>query len=105
MTGLWSAEMSNPTKIAIAWYRKDDWAELKRLCPRPDDLHDTYEEWLANAQEGLKAAGFSEHDVLKVILTPEDLREWKAANGGEINSQVRAKLVLEAAAKHKDTSH
>jgi hypothetical protein len=96
--------MSNQMKIAVAWFRKEDWAELKQLCP-PDDLQDTYEEWLANAQQGIKAAGFSEHDVQKVILTPDDLREWKAANDGEINSSVRARLAAEAAHRRKDTTH
>jgi hypothetical protein len=91
-------------KIAVAWFRKEDWAELKELCA-PGDLQDTYEEWLSDAQQGVKAAGFSEHDIQKVILTPEDFRNWKAQNSGDINSSVRAALALSTAAKLKDTSH
>jgi hypothetical protein len=96
--------MSNPVKFGVAWFRKEDWAEVKQLCA-PDDLQDTYEEWLANAQKGLKAAGLAEHDIQKVILTPKVLRDWKAANGGEITSGVRSMLAATAAMYNKNTSH
>jgi len=50
--GLWAAEeddmqQSNVSVVAFAWFRPEQWHELKRICP---DLDDTYEEWLANAQ-------------------------------------------------------
>jgi hypothetical protein len=96
--------MSSQVKVAVAWFRKEDWAEVKQLCA-PGDLQGTFEEWLDNAKRGLKAAGFSEHDIQKVILTAEDLLDWKSSNDGEINSSVRAKLAAEAAHRRKDTSH
>jgi hypothetical protein len=89
-------------KFAVAWFRRDDWRDLRRLCP---DLEDTFGEWLANTKIGLQALKLSERDVDKVILTPDDLRDWRAANIGEINSQVRAKLAIEFAMKRNRTSH
>jgi hypothetical protein len=96
------AEMT--IRYAIAWFHPSDWDELKSLCV-PNDLQDTHEEWLANVHAGLAAQGLTEHDIEKVILTPDDLRDWKSANGGEINSKVRATLAAEIAAKRKHTSH
>jgi len=47
-------EMNEPPKMMgciVAWFRPEDWEELKSLCP-PGDLHDTYEEWFENVQGG-----------------------------------------------------
>jgi hypothetical protein len=95
-------ETPKSIKYAVAWFRTDDWHELKQLCP---DLQDTHDEWLANTRDGLKRMRLSEHDIDKVILTPDDLRAWRAANGREVNSQVRAQLAAETAMKREDTSH
>ena len=51
------------------------------------------------------AMGLSEDDVEKVILTPDDLRNWKAANTGEINSKVRATLAIELGTKRENARH
>jgi hypothetical protein len=75
----------------------------KSLCVRR--FQDTYDEWLANARAGLKGLGVTENEVEKVILTPSDLRDWKAANDGEINSKVRARLAVEMAVKRENTRH
>jgi hypothetical protein len=92
-------EMGPTVKFAVAWFRRDDWSELKRLCP---DLEDTFGEWLAHTKIGLQVLKLSERDVDKVILTPDDLRDWRTANIGEINSQVRAKLAIEFAMKRRE---
>jgi len=96
--------MSGPLEIrfTVAWFKPDEWAELRTMCP---DLQETYAEWLANTLAGIKGLGASEHDIEKVILTVSDLREWQAANGGKIDSKVRANLAGEVSAKRKVTRH
>jgi hypothetical protein len=96
--------MTGPSEIrfALAWFKPDEWPELKALCP---DLQDTYAEWLDNALAGLNGLGLGEHDIDKVILSADDLRDWQAANGGQVNSKVRAGLASEASAKRKATHH
>ena len=88
-------------RFRIAWFRPEDWSELKAIC---SDLQDTYDEWLSNAEAGVKALGLGPYDFEKVILTPDILRDWQATNGGEINSKVRGALAIEIA-KRKDTRH
>ena len=90
--------MNQNIRHIVAWFNSSDWNELKALCA-PGDLQDTYDQWLAKARAGLKAQGLTENDIEKVILTPDDLRDWKAANVGEIDSKVRARLAIEIAAQ------
>jgi hypothetical protein len=88
----------------VAWFRPEDWEELKALCP-PGDLQDTYEEWFKNVQGGLKGLGATEDDIEKSILTPDDLKNWQASNVGPIDSRVRALLAVELAVQSKITRH
>jgi hypothetical protein len=90
------------TPLCIAWFRRDDWDELKRLCP-PGDLEDTYDEWLNDTKIRLVVMDLSEHDIEKVVLTPGDLREWQIANGGNIDTEMRGRLAVEIATKRQNT--
>ncbi|MEH2562613.1 hypothetical protein [Bradyrhizobium sp. AZCC 2289] len=96
-------ERSNVSVVALAWFRREEWNELKRICP---DLHDTYEEWLADAQAGIEALGSPLKDqVVKVILTVDELRKWKRATGREIDGKVRARLAVKGANQTNSTRH
>lgn len=88
----------------VAWFNRSDWSEIKLLCP-PDDLQDTYDQWLANVHAGLHAQAMTEDSIEKIILTPDDLRNWQASNGGEINSKARAEMAVEIGHQRKNTSH
>jgi hypothetical protein len=81
--------------IGLAWFRPEEWQELKRICP---DLQDTYEEWLANVQAPIEAMGSPLKDqVVKVVLTADELRKWKRATGREVDSKARARLAAKGA--------
>jgi hypothetical protein len=81
--------------IAFAWFRPEEWHELKRISP---DLDDTYEEWLAKVHDIIEAMGSSLKDqVVKVVLTADALRKWKRATGREVDSRVRARLAAKVA--------
>ena len=96
--------MNAKVRHFVAWFNSSEWSELKFLCAT-DDLQDTYDQWLANVQAGLKAQGLTEDDIEKVILTPSNLRGWKATNAGEIHSKVRARLAVEIGLKRQQTRH
>ena len=87
----------------MAWFRPEDWEEIKALCP-PHDLQDTHEEWYANVQGGLKGLGVTEDEIEK-SLTPDDLKNWRASNAGPIDSRVRSRLAVELAVGRKRTHH
>jgi hypothetical protein len=103
---LQNATMTQPLRrhIVMAWFRSEDWEEIKALCPR-DDLQDAYESWYEHVQGGLKGLGVTEDEIEKSILTPDDLRNWQALNVGPINSLVRMRLAIELAVHGKKTLH
>jgi len=90
-------EQSNVSVMAFAWFRPEEWHELKLICP---DLHDTYAEWLAEVHAAIEALGSPLKDqVVKVVLTADELQKWKRATGREVNSKVRARLAAKGARK------
>jgi hypothetical protein len=94
---------SNVSLIAVAWFRPEEWSDLKRLCP---DLQETYGDWLANAEAGIEALGSPlKEQVVKIILTVEELRNWQRATGRKVDSKARANLAIRRANKEHDTRH
>ncbi|GLH75222.1 hypothetical protein SSBR45G_01300 [Bradyrhizobium sp. SSBR45G] len=84
-------------QIALAWYRPEEWDDIKLICP---DVHDTYEEWLASAQNTIDALGSPLKDnVVKVVLTASELRKWKRATGRKVDAKVRSQLAVKRARK------
>jgi hypothetical protein len=96
-------DRSAVSTIAVAWFRPEEWTDLKRLCP---DLQDTYDEWLANALAGIEALGSPlKEQVVKVVLTVDDLKNWQRSTGRKVDSKVRSNLAIKVAMKDKRTSH
>jgi hypothetical protein len=83
--------------LGIAWYRQEDWKRLRRLYPDRDEMHDSFEDWLAEAQrteQYLKAQGVA---VKRVIVDPDELAGWCAVRNLEPIAEARAKYVTEKA--------
>ncbi|MGJ4941381.1 hypothetical protein ACQR1W_12475 [Bradyrhizobium sp. HKCCYLS1011] len=88
-------EQPDTPVIAMAWYRPEEWADLRRLCP---DLDDTYEEWLAQAEAAIEELGGSLNmQIVKTLLTADELRRWKRATGREVTGKIRSQLAVKAA--------
>ncbi|WP_257168392.1 hypothetical protein [Bradyrhizobium sp. SRS-191] len=91
------ASVEHVMVLGVAWFKREEWNEVKQICP---DLHDTYDEWLANAEavaDGL--ASLDGHQVIKAILTADELRRWKRATGREVVGKVRSRLANKKARK------
>jgi hypothetical protein len=96
-------ERSNISMIAVAWFRLDEWRQIKRLCP---DLQATYAGWLANAEAGIEALGSPlKEQAVKVILTVDELRKWKRSTGSKVDARARAELAVRIAHKIHGTHH
>ncbi|WP_315737763.1 MULTISPECIES: hypothetical protein [unclassified Bradyrhizobium] len=84
-------------EIALAWFKPEEWEDIRRICP---DLHDTYEEWLASAQEVIDTIGSrSDERIVKVILTAAELRKWQRATGRKVDGRVRSQLAARGGAQ------
>lgn len=79
-------------RVYVAWFDRGDWDEIKRLCA--DDLQDTFDEWLASAEAGIKGAAAEGILVEKVLVTPGDLRQRQRATGRKVDANGRMRLAL-----------
>lgn len=94
---------SNVSLVAVAWFRPEEWDQLKRVC---SGLQNTYEEWLANAEAGIEGLGSPMKDhVVKIILTADELRKRKRATGRKIDSKERSRLAMLIAFERYKTRH
>jgi hypothetical protein len=81
-------KMHNDSKkvIGIAWYRKEQWILLRQTIENPNDIENTYEEWLDKAMElkrTIEASGLTTEEVdidIPGVIT------WCKKNNKPINS-------------------
>lgn len=81
-------------KAGVAWYGREQWERLRTIADDPENFHDTYEEWLANAQartRDLKQKGVS---VQRVDVDIDELRAWCEEQQCKLDGQARANFVV-----------
>jgi len=87
--------MSKKMRIAIAWYKPEQWALLKACSVDKEVIEDTFEEWVTNAEvqfEGLKKEGLNIH---KVVIDMDALVAWCRDNDLPVDAESRAKYASE----------
>ncbi|MGJ4953189.1 hypothetical protein [Bradyrhizobium sp. HKCCYLS20291] len=82
------------SRIALAWFKREEWDDIRRICP---DLHDTYDEWLVSVQKTIDELGSLNADLVKVVLTASELRKWQRATGRKVDGRVRSHLAAKRA--------
>jgi hypothetical protein len=84
-------------QAAVAWFSEnEDWNAIRATST---DLQDTYDEWHRAAVKGVKAYTAQGFVIVKTPVSLDDLRKREAALGRKINSQDRAQLAIEIAAR------
>lgn len=81
--------------VGVAWYRLKQWQRLRAVSIDADDLEDTYEEWLRQAEQkvaDLSALGLC---VEKVDVDVERLIAWCNERGLELDGRARSAYVTE----------
>jgi len=86
---------SNSDKvIGIAWYTKEQWILLRQVTENPNDIEDTFEEWLANAiklKNNFIGSGFT---VEEVEIDIQDVISWCNKGNKTINSNSISEYVV-----------
>ena len=78
---------SNSEKvIGIAWYKKEQWFILRQVIENPNDIENTYEEWLNNAINLRKTLIDSGLTVEEVEIDIQDVKSWCKKDNKTINS-------------------
>ncbi|MCW2242792.1 hypothetical protein [Azospirillum canadense] len=81
--------------IAMIWYRREDWPEIKRRFPDSAKLGDSYDEWLRRSEAvaiGTEAKGCT---VFKVFIRPNEFAVWCAERYLDMDAEARTAFASE----------
>jgi hypothetical protein len=85
--------------IGIAWYRREDWDELRRLFVDTDVLPDTYNSWLSVAEKLVQNITRQGGIAEKVYIEPREFARWCAVRGLDIDAKARTRYANEFVAR------
>lgn len=80
------------TVMGVAWFDRKQWGRLREIAADPDQLEESYEEWLSLAEEAIrnfKAAGAV---LEKVPVDTEELILWCNAEARPIDGAARTEF-------------
>ena len=69
-------EKPTKTAIGIAWYRPDQWEDLKAYCDDREALDDSYEEWKRGATKALHDLRRNGEHAEPVDFDVNEFRKW-----------------------------
>jgi hypothetical protein len=87
--------MSTKARIAIAWYKPEQWALLKAYSTDKEVIEDTFEEWAEHAEkqfEGMRKEGLKMH---KVVIDIDALVAWCKERDLPLNAEARSQYASE----------
>jgi hypothetical protein len=98
--------MPEPIKLyGLAWYRREDYAQLKAAFEGSEELPGTFNEWLVLAEAELvkrQAAGFI---TFAVIIDPVQFPVWCEMNNAKICAATRIRYCgLEALRRYRQSN-
>jgi hypothetical protein len=81
--------------VGVAWYSPAQWQRLRDISDDPDDMPDSYVEWLRLAEENLNYLRRSGIKVKKVDIDCEELVRWCNEQGLKITGEARSRYALQ----------
>lgn len=70
----------------IVWYQRDQWTRLRELASDADKLEESYEDWLAGAQETLVQMRVAGVRAQRVDVDLDELAHWCRAGSRPLDS-------------------
>jgi hypothetical protein len=74
----------------IAWYRRDQWTRLRNSAADADKLEESYDDWLAGAQNTLIQMTGTGVPAQRVDVDVDALVGWCQVEGRRLDSAARA---------------
>jgi hypothetical protein len=81
--------------LGIAWYKEEEWSHLLEISADRDELEDTYEEWLHNAEIKLHEMTEVGINLTKVYINLDELQKWCITQGRPLDGSARAVFTAE----------
>jgi hypothetical protein len=85
--------------LGYAWYREEDYAELKNLFIDGHNLPDTFDEWLNKSQSLFDQLRANGNIVEKVYIELDSFPVWCRSRGLDIDSRSRIDFVNDFVAR------
>jgi hypothetical protein len=85
----------NGRKVGLAWYRADQWEQLRDVSADKAQLEERFSEWLAHAEAKLKELRALDINVLAVPVDVGDLISWCRERARPVNEDSRSAYTLE----------
>lgn len=82
-------------KIALPWYNREDYPNIRSMASDPHNLAPTYEQWFAAAQNNESVARQACLDIARILIEPSSFARWCADHGLEPDSSARMRYVAE----------
>ena len=76
--------------VALAWYRREQWALLRTVSADAYKLEKTYDEWLAFASGELRKLEARDIRVCKIDVEVGALTRWCESEGRAVDGEARA---------------
>lgn len=81
--------------IAMIWYRREDWSEIKRRFPDSAKLDDSYDEWLQRSETLAAEAEDRGCIVFRILIRPNEFAVWCAERYLDMDAEARTAFISE----------
>ncbi len=86
-------EPVDETVFGYAWYRREQWDRLREISIDVEELEDTYDEWVGNAELSYNEYLDSGMKIHKIDVDVEELLIWSKAENLQIDGSARSRYV------------
>ncbi len=83
--------------VGMVWYRREDYARLRKLFKDGHKLPATFDKWLEAAQKGKERFERDGHVVVKAYIDPDTFAGWCSTRFLNIDATARMQFANEAA--------
>src|SRR6185436_19468212 len=84
---------ATPVVVGIAWYSPSQWARLRQVAADPDQVEQTYLEWLTTYERTTRDLAAQGLSLRKVPVDIGELEKWCHERNRRIDGQARAAYV------------
>jgi len=82
-------------KIALPWYNREDYPDIRRIMADRHNLAPSYDQWLSAAENNESVAQQAGLEIERVLIEPSSFARWCAAAALEPDSAARMRYVAE----------
>lgn len=94
-----------PRVIGVSWFRKEDYAAIRRVSEDGHKMPDRWEDWLKGAEKMEKEAIQTRKVVERIYIDPDTFPDWCRANGCGVKREGRHKFIaVTLAPKYRNQS-